>query len=184
LPGIIKTQQDYLAQMKKNEVLLSLVLESIDKIDYALPGPHLGWADGIQERIYTVATALKREFILNTGGIIGNLQSLGMRDVLANAQEKLFINTFTDVLAFYENAITNKFDPSINTNMPSTSIRMTTMIKQRESFQETYTDAVTEIQNTEDTIVKLTDINNQVIALYKRACARFVKENPGVKCES
>jgi hypothetical protein len=182
LPGIIKTQEDYLAQLNKTTKVLGLVLTSIDEMDVALPGPHIGWANGMVERIYTAAAGIKREAQLEMGGILGNLKTLGMRDKLLDGIEGIFIKVFTGVFGFYENMITNKFDPSINTKMPSPSVRMITLISSKQAYEETYSANTSEIKTTGDLIVQLKDINNQVITLYKKACARFKKENPGSSC--
>lgn len=182
LPGIIKTQEAYVDQLNKNNEVLALVLKSIDKMDYALPGPHIGWAEGMEQRIYETAAGIKREAQLTMGGILGNITTLGIRDKILDGLEGLFIKVFTAVFSFYENTVTNKFDPELNAKMPTNSSRMITMIKSKPAYQEIYTSNAEEIQKTKDIILQLKDINNQVITLYKKACARFIKENPGASC--
>lgn len=182
LPGIIKTQEAYLSQLNKNNQILGQVLKSIDKMDYSLPGPRLGWASGIQERIYTTSAGIKREAQLQMGGLIGNLVTLGMRDKILDGIEGVFIKVFTTTFDFYQTVIINKFDPSFNTKMPRNSSRMVTMIGARQSYQEIYSETATEIQSTKEVVLQLNDINSQVISLYKKACERFKKENPGSAC--
>jgi hypothetical protein len=182
LPDIIKTQKAYVDQLNKNNQVLELVFKSIDKMDYSLPGPHLGWADGIEQRIVETAANIKQQAKDEMGGALGNIRSLGLRNNILDGVEGVFVKVFTSVLGFYQNLIENKFNPNINVNMPKNSTRMLSMIATKQSYQEIYENNVAEIQNANDVIIQLTEINTLVKALYAKACTRFIKENPGAKC--
>ncbi len=182
LPGVIKTQKAYVAQVQKNNDVIALVLKSIDKMDYSLPGPRLGWAEGMQQRILETAAGIKREAQLNMGGILGNIKTLGIRDKILDGLEGLFIKIFSAVFDFYQNAIGNKFDPNINTKMPTNSVTMVGLIGTRQTYQDIYLQNNDQITKMGDIILQLEDIDRKVKALYVKACARFIKENPGAKC--
>lgn len=182
LPGIIKTQKAYVAQVRKNNDILGQVLQSIDRMDKSLPGPHIGWAEGVSQKIVETASDLKREAQLQMGGILGNLSTLGMRDKILEGLENLFVKVFNAVFAFYQQAIGNKFDPNINARMPANSTTMIGLIGGRQTYQDIYTQNAEQITTMDDIIFQLEDINKKVEALYTKACTRFIKENPGAKC--
>jgi hypothetical protein len=182
LPGIIKTQNAYIAQVQKNNDLIVLVLKSIDRMDYALPGPHVDWADGIQQNIVDTVAGIKKEAQLQLGGIVGNLATLGIRDQILDGLERIFSNVFNSVFVFYYDQVTKKFDPSVNITMPKNSSTMIGLIRRRQAYEEIYQDNLDQITKTRDIVMQLEDINTKVKSLYTKACARFIKENPTAKC--
>ncbi|OGI72669.1 hypothetical protein A3J61_01355 [Candidatus Nomurabacteria bacterium RIFCSPHIGHO2_02_FULL_38_15] len=176
LPGIIKTQKAYIAQLEKNNQIISKVLDSIDKMDYALPGPRVGWAEGMEQKAYEAAKQATLEFKEGAWDDLASLQKFSLQREMLAFIEDFFVRAITLFLGFYQNAVDSKFNPATNANMPKNSAKMIALITTRQSYEEAYAQNDIEIQNTNDVILQLTDINNQVIALYKRACERFLKE--------
>ena len=176
MPGIIKTQKAYIAQLEKNNQIISKVLDSIDKMDYALPGPRVGWAEGMEQKAYEAAKQATLEFKEGAWDDLASLQKFSLQREMLAFIEDFFVRAITLFLGFYQNAVDSKFNPATNANMPKNSAKMIALITTRQSYEEAYAQNDIEIQNTNDVILQLTDINNQVIALYKRACERFLKE--------
>lgn len=182
LPGIIKTQKDYVDQLEKNNEVLILVLQSIDKMDDALPGPRVGWDENLDEAILAISADMRHQAGLWTGGIIGNLKSLGMKNQILDGVEQMFIKTLTTILNAYRTTVNMKFNPALNFGMPTTSTKMVGLIRQRQTYEEIINANSEEIVQMKDIIDQLNVINKGVIDLYARACARFKAENPGTTC--
>lgn len=181
LPRVIKIQKTYVDQVTKNAKTIGLVLNSIDRMDYALPGPRVGWDEGIREKIYGLVADLKSELIYQTGGVLGNILSLGTRDKIVENTGQVFLEVFTFVFDEYSRQIYEKFDPASKV-MPENSLKMYGLIKGRDVYVETLQKTADDVTRMQDIVDQLEDINDGVIALYKKACARFLKENPGSTC--
>lgn len=182
IPGIIATQEAYLKQIRKNNQALTLVLKSIDLMDYELPGPRIGWAEGIPQKIQIKVQEIKHQAKIYQGGIVGNLLTLGVRDKVLDGIESAFLQIFNEIFEQYQTDIANRFDPNYNIKMPSKSFEMIARIQTRSTYEEKLSKNASEINGMETIILQLKNIRFQVDALYKRACERFKKDNPGAEC--
>lgn len=162
LPGILKTQKAYLRQIEINNKVLLTVLQSIDRMDYVLPGPKVDWFES-QAGMSIIAARMKE---------------IEMR-YRRQAKTVRKMDELLENIGVYRVAVEKIYEPIQNLK---TYPAVYDGIKTRALYEELLTINQREVVIMTDVINQLEKIQKDVDALYIRACDRFKKDNPGAIC--
>lgn len=162
LPNIINTQKAYINQLEKNNLALNTVLQGVERMDMVMPGPGLTWFEG-------------QEF---NGGYMAELTKIQNKYKNPDRENKE-VQDFQEDIGLYKSLVEEVYKDRQNL---STYQDVYEGVSNRETYQNTLQLNQQEIKAVKDLLSQLEIIQRDVEALYKRACQRFIAENPGSIC--